>query len=360
MAENMTENIVVYGAGAIGSQIAGRMHGAGHPVTVVEPWAPQREAMQQNGITVHNEMEGGPDEHYTPPTIAPDELDTLNGPIDVLFLCVKSFDTMASLDIVLPHLAPDGLVVSMQNSINEEWVAPRVGIERTVGGVILINAVLLEPGHVTLTSSVSRASAAHRDLPGVYVGEYLAPAGDKARRVAALLNSVWPSVPVDDLMHERWSKLANNTMMNTVSAISGLRSKLALGSPEARKLIVEIAAETLRVAEAEGYPLDMLMGDYSAEEIFAGSQGRSDSVDQGLAGRAALVSETATTSMLQDVLRSRQTEVDYFSGLIAEKGATHGIETPFCRAATQVAHRVEGGLEARVENIAEVFRLVGD
>jgi 2-dehydropantoate 2-reductase len=356
----MAENIVIYGAGAIGSQIAGRMHGAGHPVTVVEPWGPQRQAMQKSGITVHNEMDGGPDEHYNPPVIGPDELDQLPGPIDTLFLCVKSFDTLAALENVLPHLATGGLVVSMQNSVNEEWIAPVVGIDRTVGGVILINAVLLEPGHVTLTSSVSRASAANRDLPGVYVGEYQRPAGEKARRVAALLNSVWPAVAVDDLMHERWSKLANNTMMNTVSAISGLRSKLALGTPEARRLIMAIAAETLTVSEAEGYPLEMLMGDYSAADIFAGAEGRSDVVDEGLAGRAALVSESATTSMLQDVLRQRQTEVDFFSGLIAEKGAVHGIDTPFCRAATEVAHRVEAGHVASVDNIAEVFRLVGD
>jgi 2-dehydropantoate 2-reductase len=356
----MTENIVIYGAGAIGSQIAGRMHGAGHALTVVEPWGPQREAMQQSGITVHNEMDGGPDEHYNPPVIAPNELDRLPGPIGTLFLCVKSFDTLGALENVLSYLAPDGLVVSMQNSVNEEWIAPIVGIDRTVGGVILINAVLLEAGHVTLTSSVSRASSAHRDLPGVYVGEYQRPAGVKAQRVAALLNSVWPAVAVDDLMHERWSKLANNTMMNTVSAISGLRSKLALGNPEARRLMVAIAAETLRVAESEGYPLEMLMGDYSATDIFAGAQGRSDVVDEGLASRATLVSESATTSMLQDVLRNRQTEADFFSGLIAEKGATHGIDTPFCRAATEIAHRVEAGQAASIDNLTEVFRLVGD
>jgi 2-dehydropantoate 2-reductase len=356
----MTENIVIYGAGAIGSQIAGRMHGAGHALTVVEPWRPQREAIQQSGITVHNEMDAGPDEHYNPPVIAPGELNQLPGPIDILFLCVKSFDTLEALENVLPHLGPDGLVVSMQNSVNEEWIAPLVGTDRTIGGVILINAVLLEPGPVTLTSSVSRASAAHRDLPGVYVGEYQKPAGEKAHRVATLLDSVWPAIAVDNLMHERWSKLANNTMMNTVSAISGLRSKLALENSDARQLIIAIAAETLLVAESEGYPLETLMGDYSAANIFAGAQHRSNVVDEGLAARAALVSESATTSMLQDVLRSRQTEADFFSGLIAGKGAMHGIETPFCRAATEVAHRVEAGQTAEPDNLAEVFRLASN
>jgi ketopantoate reductase len=64
--------------------------------------------------------------------------------------------------------------------------------------------------------------------------------------------------------------------------------------------------------------------------------------------------------MLQDVLRKRQTEVDFFSGLIARKGAAHTIETPFCVASTEMVHRIERGLAARLANVDEVFRLVGD
>jgi 2-dehydropantoate 2-reductase len=355
----LSEKIVVYGAGAIGGQVGALMHAAGHDVTIVEPWAPQLRALLDGGLTIHDEA-AGPSEHFSPPAIAPEELAGLAGPIDVLFLAVKSFDTMASLEAVLPYLAPDGLVVSMQNSNNEEWIGPVVGNERMVGGVILINAVLLEPGHVTLTSSVSRASTANRDMPGVYVGEYLAPVGANATRVAGLLNSVWPARAVDDLMHERWSKLATNTMINTVSAISGLRSAEALATPSVRKLMIALAAESLRVAEAEGHLLETLLGDYSAVDIHAGAMGRSNVVDEGLASRAALVSAGATTSMLQDVLRDRQTEVDFFSGLTADKGLAHGIPTPFCLASTAMVHRVEAGLAASVANVDEVIRLVGE
>ena len=357
----MAENIVVFGAGAIGAQVGGRLHGAGHPVTLVEPWEPQRMALQQSGVTIHSETGEREDEHYTPRVIAPDRLGDLSHPIDVLFMSVKSYDTLDALNTVLPHLAPDGVVVSMQNSINEEWIAPVIGNDRMVGGVILINAVLLEPGHVITTKSVSRASSALRDLPGVFVGEYLAPAGNNARRVAALLDSVWRAVPVDDLMHERWSKLVTNTMLNTVSGISGMRSAAMLGDADARRLLIAIAAEALRVAEAEGHAVETVMGDYPASEIYAGAIGQSDVVDLGLAERSKLVGEGATTSMLQDVLRVRKTETDFFSGLIADKGKAHGIPTPFCEAANGMAHRVETrAVEPSPANIAEVFRTVGD
>jgi ketopantoate reductase len=64
--------------------------------------------------------------------------------------------------------------------------------------------------------------------------------------------------------------------------------------------------------------------------------------------------------MLQDVLRDRQTEVDFFSGLTADKGLAHGIPTPFCLASTAMVHRVEAGLAASVANVDEVIRLVGE
>lgn len=79
---------------------------------------------------------------------------------------MKSYDTEAALERVLPHLAPDAPLVSLQNSINEEWIAPRAGASRVLGGVVLVNAVLLEPGLVTATASVSRAAAGVR-LPGL-------------------------------------------------------------------------------------------------------------------------------------------------------------------------------------------------
>ena len=63
-------------------------------------------------------------ERYRLPVIAPH---ALGGQVDLCLLAVKSYDTEAALRRVLPHLAPDGLVVSLQNSINEEWIAPRVG-----------------------------------------------------------------------------------------------------------------------------------------------------------------------------------------------------------------------------------------
>jgi len=333
----MAGRLIVYGIGAIGGQVAGRLHSAGHELLAVEPWAAQREAVARDGLRIAR-LDGGVERHH-PPVVAPEELE---GPIALCLLAVKSYDTEAVLERVLPHLAPDALVVSLQNSINEELIAPVVGAGRVLGGVVLVNAVLLEPGLVTAAASVSRATAGVR-LPGVYVGEYLRPAGEQARRVARLLDAVWPAETIDDLLHERWTKMLTNTALNPVSGIGGLRSAAMLANAAARRAIVGLAAEVLRVAAAEGHPFERVMGDFSAAQVLENAAGRSDAFDRGLAERAERVSVDAATSLLQDVLRGRRTEVDYFSGLVARKGRAHAIVTPYCEAATALVHEVEEG-----------------
>jgi 2-dehydropantoate 2-reductase len=346
----MSARLIVYGIGAIGGQVAGRLHGSGLEVTAVEPWDAQREAVAREGLRIAN-LDGSVERHR-PPVIAPEEL---AGPVGLCLLAVKSYDTEDALARVLPQLAPDGLVVSLQNSINEELIVPAVGADRVLGGVVLVNAVLLEPGVITATASVSRAAGAR--LPGVYVGEYLRPAGDHARRVARLLDAVWPAETIDDLLGERWTKMVTNSALNPVSGIGGLASAAMLASGPARRAITGIAAEVLRVAAAEGHPLARVLGDFTADEVYAGAAGASNIFDRGLAARAARVSADAATSLLQDVLRRRRTEVDYFSGLVAHKGRAHGIAAPWCEAATALVHEIEQGRRAPgAANLDELAR----
>ncbi|TFH48375.1 MAG: ketopantoate reductase family protein [Lysobacterales bacterium] len=333
----MAERIIVYGAGAIGAQVGARMHAAGHDATLVEPWPPQRQAIAENGLRIDG---ADAQEFYRPPAIAPEDL---SGPVDVCFLAVKSYDTQAALERLAPHLSPGTVLVSLQNAINEEHIAPVLRDVRIFGGVILVNAVLEAPGHIQATLSVSRSGSSAK-LPGIYLGEYLAKAGATAQRVAELLSTVWSTEIVDDLLYERWSKLVNNTMFNPVSGISGLSSAAMLANSVARRCMIGLAAEVLRVAEAEGHLPTKIMGEFSVGDVIENAAGNSDIFDRGLAERAARVSPEAATSLLQDVRRGRKTEVDYFSGEISRRATRLGITTPFCDAATELVHRVERGM----------------
>ena len=177
----MGKRLAVFGAGAIGGQVGARMFAAGHDVTLIEPWPEQFRAIRDSGLRI--EDENGP-VLVRPPVVRPDRLHLLD-PVDILFLAVKSYDSDAAVERILPRLSPQAWVVSTQNGINEEIIAQRIESGRILGVVILINAVLEAPGRIQVsTQSVSRSS--NLNAPGAYVGEYAGSSDSKAQEVAPI------------------------------------------------------------------------------------------------------------------------------------------------------------------------------
>ncbi len=348
----MAKKLVVYGAGAIGGQVGARMAAAGHDVTLVEPWAPQFEAIHDSGLLIEDEL--GPVTHR-PPVIRPSELERLDRSIDILFLAVKSYDSQRVLQTLEPYLSPDSWGVSMQNSINEEFLAEVFSPERVLGGVILINAVLETPGRI-LGSTASVSRSVDPSAPGVLVGEYAGAITEKAPEVAGYLDSVWSSRTTGDLMKMRWTKLATSSMVNSVSGLTGLRSAALLSSPDARSLMIQIAAEVVRVAEASGHAIERVLGACTPEQVLESAGGRSDSMDRQLTEMAGNVSPTAATSLLQDLWRGRRTEADHFNGLVVRKGRERNVETP---VNTAVLHRLHDIEEGSVKPGLEVLGTLG-
>ncbi len=88
-------------------------------------------------------------------------------PIDVAFISVKSYDTKWATALILPYLASDGVIVSLQNSINEEQIASIAGWGRTMGcSISSLSGELERPGLISRHSPPG-----NRQKPGLRVGE---------------------------------------------------------------------------------------------------------------------------------------------------------------------------------------------
>ncbi len=332
----MGKRLAVFGAGAIGGQVGARMFAAGHDVTLIEPWPEQFRAIRDSGLRIEDEK--GPVRHR-PPVVRPDRLDRL-GPVDILFLAVKSYDSSAAVKTVLPYLSPQAWVVSTQNGINEEIIDQRVDSARILGVVILINAVLEAPGRIQVsTQSVSRSS--DLNAPGAYVGEYVGSSDRKAREVARYLNAVWPAKTTRDLMSMRWTKLATSAMVNALSGITGLRSAPLLGEPKVRKIMIRLAEEVVLVSRAHGYEIHRVLGQCTPDQVLDAARGRDGTMDRRLARMSERISPAAATSLLQDHWKGRITEVDHFNGFVVRKGREKGVPTPVNEAVRQLMKKIE-------------------
>src|SRR5204863_4523919 len=115
-------------------------------------------------------------------------------PFDVVLVTVKSYDTAAVVRTTAPHLAPDGVLVCLQNGLgNLECAADVVGASRVLGARVIFGAELLGTARVRVTVNAAP----------VLVGS---PDPDDARRTRArewaarFASAGIPSEPTDDLL----------------------------------------------------------------------------------------------------------------------------------------------------------------
>src|SRR5436190_18458336 len=200
----MGRKIAIVGAGAVGGYTGAHMVQAGEDVTFIDPWPAHVEHMRKHGLRVTHAMDV-PEFRVAVRALHLTDAQQLakEQPVDVAFVCMKSYDTGWATMLIRQYLAPEGYVVSLQNCINEETIAGIVGWGKTLGAVASsITVELSEPGHFR------RAGGKHGAGHTVFrIGEVHGLVTDRANEVCRLLALADSAKVTANLWGERWSKL---------------------------------------------------------------------------------------------------------------------------------------------------------
>ena len=351
----MRERIVMLGAGAVGGYVGGHLALHGHDVTLIDFWSEHIDAIRNNGL----ELSGMTQEERQvshPKTMHLHEVASLvkQAPVDIAFICVKSYDTEWITQLIKPYLAPGGYVVSLQNCINEERIADIVGWGRTLGCIASrISVELFAPGKIR--RQAPKGAAAHTVFR---VGEVHGRATERAKRVAELLGVVDGSKVTCNLWGERWSKLCHNAMRNGVAAATGLAGREIDQHEHIRHFIIKIGGEAVRIGQALGYELEKI-GKLDPAKLVLAGDGDAVALKQV---DAILIEESAgggrgelqRPSMGQDMLKGRRTEIEFINGHIVEKGAQIGLAAPCNAKITSLVKRIERQeLPITIDNLRE-------
>jgi len=350
----MSKRIVVVGAGAIGGYAGGHMTRAGHDVTLIDAWPEHVEYMRSHGLQLSGLTEA---ERHSVRVNALHVCDvqslTKQKPIDIAFICVKSYDTEWATHLIKSYLAPDGFVVSLQNCINEERIAAIVGWGKTLGCIAsLVAAELYQPGHVKRTVPIGG------DKHTVFrAGEPHGRVTRRAEEVAELLRSADSAKVTTNLWGERWSKLVVNSMRNGLSAASGLKGNQRDLAEGPRWLSIRLGSEAVRVGQALGYQLERMLG-MEAETLARAGEGNRDAlaeITDILVEAAKKRSEEQRPSMAQDIAKGRRTETDFINGYVAARGEEIGVPAATHAKMNEIVRRVERGeLKASPDNIRSI------
>lgn len=346
----MSKRMVFMGAGAVGGYVGGHLGRTGQDVTLVDPWPEHIEYIKHNGIQL-----SGTQGDYSVPVKALHlhEVQSLfKTPVDIAFICTKSYDTEWATMMVKQYLAPDGFVVSLQNSINEERIANIVGWGKVVGCIASsIGVDAFEAGHVMRTLKPGGAS-----YTVFRVGEVHGRITPRVQELADMLQVIDSAKATTNLWGERWSKLTINSMGNGIAAATGLNSKGMAELETTRRLSIRLAGEAIRVGHALGFELESIRGKQADKWVAAaaGDPAALEEIDVMLADTTRMT-EAGRPSTAQDIIKGRRTEIDYINGLVAAKGAEVGLPAPTHAALTAVVKRVElGEIEPCPENVANL------
>ena len=283
--------LAVMGAGAVGCYYGGMLARAGHDVTLIA--RPLHvEAIAQGGLRLQT---AAFDEHVR--LAASSEASAVQGASLVLF-CVKSLDTESAGAQIKPYLAPDSLVLCLQNGVdNADRLRNVLPQHAVAAAVVYVATEMAGPGHVR-----------HHGR-GELVIEPSSAAGLSSEAVAlALAAAGIPTQVSANVRGELWAKLILNCAYNAVSAITQLPYGQTVVGQGVQDVMRDVVAECLAVAKAEGVHV---AGDVDAaiRKIFE-----------------TMPNQFSSTA--QDLARGKRSEIDFLNGLIVRRGDALGIATP--------------------------------
>lgn len=305
------KRIAVIGAGAIGGITAADMAAAGLDVTLVCKHQSIADLATGEGLHVTG-MKG--DRHIQ--VAAVKEIEDLTGTYDICLIATKAYDMPGSASRMLPFLAEDALVVSMQNGICTDALAAVVGRQRTVGCVIGWGATMHGPGELEMTSG------------GDFIIGRIDGKKEGLDQLKEALDPVIDTKISKDIYSELYSKLIVNACITSLGAICGLRLGEMLKHKQARSIFLAIIEEAMDVAGAMKLTVPPYGGKLRYESL---------SIRKGALTRlrshlmiyiVGLKYKNLKSSSLQSLERGQKTEIDYFNGYIVEKAAEYGVNCP--------------------------------
>jgi 2-dehydropantoate 2-reductase len=320
----------IIGAGSLGTIIGALMAKGGRPVDLVDTNHEHVDALDRDGARVTGEMDLLVPVHALTP-------DAMSGQYDLVFLLSKQTANKAVLSHLLPFLHGESVVCTLQNGIPEPFVAAVVGQGRTIGGAVGFGATWLGPG----VSSLTTTAEAVRKF-AFEIGEMDGVIRPRLTGVQDYLSCVGRTELLDDLMGIRWSKVLMNATFSGMSAALGCTFGEVMDDPRALLCVAFIADETVRAAHAAGHRMAPMQGEDF--ERFALASPASVPEVLPLIRKIWSQHRQLRASMLQDLEKGRDTEIDFINGIVCRTGREHGLATPFN---DRVVELVSGAQAAR-------------
>jgi 3-methyl-2-oxobutanoate hydroxymethyltransferase len=321
------KNILIVGAGALGSLIGGKITAMNkHNLLLWDPWEEQVQTVKSKGFSILNHNDSTP-QRVVEVNITSNINDIKPETFDIAIVLTKGFNQEAA-DVVNTALSPNGVVLTLQNGLgNKEMIQGLLTRPyRILRGIVYIGATLMKPGIVRQNSKRDREIIVDN---APYYGKVL----------TELLNGAgFQAFASDDIHSQIWEKLIVNCAINPLTALFGLKNGEIVENPKMRSLVMKVVEECVRVARTDGR---IRLESYDPAQV-----------TQRIVSVAQATYQN-TSSMLADMNRLRdkrekgttkreiKTEISRINGAIVDAAAKYDISVPYNAMLVEMVEALE-------------------
>jgi 2-dehydropantoate 2-reductase len=300
--------VAIVGVGAMGSLFACLLSRAGYSPWLLDNCQDRVDAIKKDGIQIEG-ITGSHHVKINKITTRPEEV----GAVDLLIIFVKAYDTGTVMQGIIPLVGDGTLVLTLQNGLNNlERIAEVAGKGRAVGGVTAYGATQLSHGHI-------RHAGVGETTIGSMKGEEIKNIG-KIKRVldtAGVTTSI-----TEDIEGAIWGKLIINAAINPLTALTQLKNGEIIEHAELLDVQSRIVGEACAVAKAKGVTIHYRNPVEKVKDV-------------------CKATGSNRSSMLQDILNGKKTEIDCINGAIVAEGKEYAAPTPYNCILTRLIRAME-------------------
>ncbi len=301
--------IAIIGAGAMGCLFGAKLaEREENQVFLIDIVKENTEAITRHGIKIEEE---GSVSTYQKVNATTDGAQV--GICDLVILFVKSTSTLEAIQKNRMLFDSNTCALTLQNGLgNVEFLSNELGPLSVLAGTTAHGATFLGAGIV-------RHAGKGKTIIGNVSGNQL----DRIETIAKVLNDAGIDTAISDNPNGViWDKLLVNVGINALTAIGRIENGKLLEMKESCKLLEEAVSEGHAISKAKGIQLHYKDPINHTKEI-------------------CMATATNKSSMLQDILNKRQTEIDMINGAIVREGQSLGIKTPVNHVLTNLIKMIE-------------------
>ncbi len=317
--------ILVYGAGAVGGYIGGRLCQAGHDVTFIVREVTEK-AIGEQGLSITEDN----NTVVVQPTLKTSVAQTFmedDAQFDLIIMSMKAYDLKEAIDHLVAFCPEPPPILTLQNGIGvERPLIQQFGAENLVIGA--------------LTTPVSKSSHSQVLVERADRGLTIAPAvkGTSIAQWEKMLQDAQiPTIALTDFQAMKWSKAFLNIVGNATSAILNRPPGAVYKVDSLFDLEKQMLRETLQVMKALNIKVIDLPGSPATKLAWGVQRAPNIVLKPILTNTVSKGRGEKMPSFQIDLMSGKgKTEVIFHNGAIAKAGLENNIPTPVNMALTNV------------------------